>query len=139
MSGKGMIPSELIEILTPFFHRRNHGHTFTPGYWTSTDWDGDAKAFDSSAIIDLSAVFGLPAGIKAVSILGVAKDETVGVTCGFVKEIGAALNGVSQETQVANNFIYSAGIVPCDANGNIAFIQSGELDSVYLNITGYWS
>ena len=29
-------------------------------------------------------------------------------------------------------------IVPCDANGDIYFTQSGELDGVGLEITGYW-
>jgi len=57
------LPDELVETLYPHLG----GLRFTPGYYTSTDWDGDAKPFDSSGIIDLSAVFGVPAGVKAVA------------------------------------------------------------------------
>ena len=112
---------------------------FTPGYYTSTSWDSDAKAFDSSAIIDLSVVFGMPAGVKAVSVNAYAVDETVDVQWGFFQSSGDINKGVWQAVQVANQYIGVAGIVPCDGNGDIYFWHNGELDGIYLFVTGYWS
>lgn len=111
---------------------------FVPGYWTSTDWDGDAKN-GANGIIDLSAVFGIPAGVSAVSALLMAEDETVDVYFAVVTDAASTYAGIHQRTQVANRFIYVAGIIPCDANGDVYFKQAGELDAVYLQITGYWS
>lgn len=107
------------------------------GPYTSTSWDGDAKN-GADGIIDLSADFSLPAGIKAISCRLSAADETVGVTFRLSKDSGATGNGIAQATQIANQAIFVSGIVPCDANGDIYFSQSGELDAVTIIVTGYW-
>jgi len=38
------------------------------GLWMSTDWDGDAKSANGSYTIDVNAVFGVPAGARAVLV-----------------------------------------------------------------------
>ena len=111
---------------------------FTLGYFTSTDWDGDAKN-GADGILDLSALFGVPAGIKAISANMLLEDETVGVAGGLSKTNVNINEGIRQITQAANNFITCAGIIPCDDNGDVYWTQSGELDSVFIYITGYWS
>ena len=123
---------------TPGIVAAGGGLVFTPGVYTSTSWDGDAKDGDSG-IIDLSAVFGVPAGVKAVSVNFYIKDETVGVYVALYPPGGHGGNGMITKTQVANVNIGNAGIVPCDTNGDIYFLQNGELDAVSLYITGYWS
>ena len=127
-------PDELVEVLYPHLG----GLRFTPGYYTSTDWDGDAKN-GADGIIDLSAVFGLPAGISAVAVRLAFKDETIAVTGALSQTSVLSSLGVAQQTQVANVYIYVCGIVPCDGNGDIYWGQSDELDNVVLRITGYWS
>ena len=99
----------------------------------STSWDGDAKA--SGETIDLQTVFGLPAGIKAVDVFVIARDETVGVWFGVGPD---SSNKFEQVTQVTDGWIGLSAVVPCDGNGDIYFSCSGELDSVYLYIFGYW-
>lgn len=113
------------------------GYSFVPSYHSSTAWDGDAKS-GADGIIDLSAVFGVPAGVKAVSARIAAIDETVDVIFRLSRDSSQLSNGISQRTQVANQYIHANGIVPCDANGDIYFSQSGELDGVSIEITGWW-
>jgi len=136
MGLQGYNPSELVEILWPYFcPRGNCG--FVPGLWTSTSWDGDAKN-GADGIIDLSVAFKLPAGIAAIAAMMIIVDETVAVTA-TLSSISGAMDGFDQWTQVASRYIEVAGIVVCDANGDIYFTQSGELDAVYIRIVGYWS
>ncbi len=100
---------------------------------TSTEWDGDAKAAD--AVISLSAVFGAPAGIKAIFARLSFADETVGVQCGIGPQNGVfALLGTTQSPDVACSV---SGFTPCDGDGNVYFHCSGEVDSVSLEIYGY--
>ena len=105
---------------------------------SSTSWDGDAKTTPADVgIIDLSAAFGAPAGIKAVAVRLAIKDETVGVAAGLGRNSNWTV-AVSQWTQIANQEIIVSGIVPCDENGDIHFWLSGELDTVYIEIYAYW-
>lgn len=103
---------------------------------TSTSWDGDAKN-GANGIIDLSVEFGAPAGIKAVDVQMIARDETVGVFFGLGSD-AANVGALSNRTQIANLYIECCGVVPCDSNGDIYFLQAGELDNVYIRIYGYW-
>ncbi len=113
------------------------GYVFVPltTSLTSTDWDGDAKS--ASGTIDLQTVFGVPAGVKAVAARLMAKDETVGVQFALGPSASHA-TAIAQFTQAANVYACIAGIVPCDANGDVYFYTSGELDGVYLAIYGYF-
>ena len=136
MTGLGYTADELIELLTPYFVLRGAG-SWTWGEWTSTDWDGDAKNADGT--LDLSALFGIPAGVKAVSLALSIKDETANVYGMLGTDLAGIGAGVQCHTQVANIIIDVCGIVPCDANGDIYWKQGGELDNVYITINGYLS
>lgn len=102
----------------------------------STYFDGDAFAADGDGTIDLVAVFGLPVGVKAISLCLGAKDETVGVTVGVgydIDNVGAVL----VTTQAANVYVYNSGIVPAK-NDTVYFYLDGEVDGVFIQISGYW-
>jgi len=102
---------------------------------TSTSWDGDAQAAQTTQI-DLSSVFSAPADIKAVAIRIAAVDETPNVTFS-VGPTTTWYYAVSQRTQVATYQIIAAGVCPCDG-GDIYFYCSDELDNVWIEIYGYW-
>lgn len=111
---------------------------------TSTSWDGDARSTTAKTKIDLSAVFGAPAGIKAV-LIGLAIRDSGSATndCFFIVSpndtdaIGLAMNCMTVNDRYQRGVL----ICPCDANGDIYFqcaaSGSGTLD-VSLQIWGYW-
>lgn len=113
------------------------GSGWTWGYWTSTSWDGDAKS--ASGIIDLSAVFGLPAGINAISCCLGANGPAINITFRLSKNSSSLNAGIQQMTQVNASAlnVWVAGIVECDANGDVYFSLSASLSRVYLYINGY--
>ena len=113
---------------------------------TSTSWDGDAYSTTAKTKIDLSAVFGVPAGVKAVMVRMAARDSgsstwycqlglSPNSTAGSVA-VQAYLHGVPNDVYVSVN-----GIVPCDGNGDvyyqIAASGTGTLDAI-IEIWGYW-
>lgn len=100
---------------------------------TSPAWDGDPKTGD--ALVNLPAVFGAPAGIKGIFARLSFADETVNVHAGIGPQ--AAVLPIYGVTQIAGIYYCASGFSPCDADGNIYFYCSGELDSVYLEIYGY--
>lgn len=112
---------------------------------TSTAWDGDAFSNTSKTKIDLSSVFSVPAGVKAVLVKVALRDSASASGLYYVQ-----FSGVSSGTNysltveappVNDRFGYGQGIVPCDANGdiyyNIIASGSGTMD-IYLEIWGYW-
>lgn len=105
---------------------------------TSTDWDGDTKGTGDRAIVDLSTVFGVPAGIKAVLMtiqttgdaandyirFGPNSDNSFALTC---------------RTTVAGVIAHASGIVPCDANGDVyCYTSTTNVENVQVWIWGYW-
>ena len=104
---------------------------------TSTDWDGDTKTTADRAIVDLSAVFGVPAGVKAVLM-------TIQTQCDTVNEYirfgpNSTYNYVlACRTQSPNVINQVTGIVPCDSNGDVYCYPSGTIENVYVYIWGYW-
>lgn len=113
---------------------------------TSTSWDGDAYSTTAKTLIDLSAVFGAPAGIKAVLFFVAVRDEAAQGAGGsyyiILGPTNAALTGMAVNC-IDLNDSYNRGclVVPCDANGDvyyqIAASGAGTLD-VILQIWGYW-
>lgn len=104
---------------------------------TSTNWYGNAKSTANNGIIDLSADFGVPTGIRAVLVRLVAQDETPNVY--FALGLSSTYPTiVTQFTQVANQYVEIFGIVPCDSNGDIYWHCSDELDNVYIFVWGYF-
>lgn len=113
---------------------------------TSTSWDGDAYSTTAKTLIDLSSVFGAPAGIKGIFVRLVARDS--GSSAGYC-QLGLSPNSTADSVAiqcylqgVANDVYVSAnGIVPCDANGDIYYqivaSGTGTLDA-FIEIWGYW-
>jgi len=114
---------------------------------TSTSWDGDSYSTTAKkTLIDLSEVFGVPAGVKAVMVRMAARDS--GSSAGYCQlglspnstagsvAVQAYLQGVANDAYVSVN-----GVVPCDANGDVYYqvVASGTdtLDAV-IEIWGYY-
>lgn len=107
---------------------------------THTSWDGKAKTSADNGILDLSALFGIPAGVLAVDVLLVCRSATAG----RIGEVGPSSTypGVvvcKCWTTGGADFYFANGRCPCDANGDIYFYASGDLAYVYLQIWGYVS
>ena len=113
---------------------------------TSTSWDGDSFSTTAKTKIDLSAVFGAPAGIKAVLLEVAARDSgSAGVETRIRFSPNDTANSSAMEcylTGRANDqYNVSSGICPCNANGDIYYqITASDTNSmdVYLRIWGYW-
>jgi hypothetical protein len=102
---------------------------------TSTSWDGDAKTTADNGTIDLSAVFGVPAGVKSVLVKLIGASATVGRYFGVGPD---ATMWVAQRVAVANQNVY-IGPAPCacDANGDIYFYCDGNMSAMHIQIFGY--
>jgi hypothetical protein len=112
---------------------------------TSTSWDGDARSTTAKTLIDLSAVFGVPAGVKAVLVKVALRDSgsAGGLYTFQLSGVSSGTNYSLSETasEINDRFTYGQGIVPCDANGDIyyALTASGtNTMDVWLEIWGYW-
>lgn len=116
-------------------------------YLTSTSWDGDlfSTTGASNIQLDLSSVFGAPAGIKAVLLGYSVKDTNYSDTYdSFI----AFTSGSSYTQYVAvraqsstSKYVSGSLVVPCDSNGDIWYkvqVASGTTLSVYLQVMGYW-
>lgn len=104
---------------------------------TSTSWDGDTKGVGDRAIVDLSTVFGVPDGVKAV-LMGIQTQSAVANQyIRFGPDSGNSF-ALTCRTQVAGQITQASGIVPCDANGDVYCYPSGTIEGVYVWIWGYW-
>lgn len=113
------------------------GWTFLTTPLTSTAWDGDNKGTGDRATVDLSAVFGVPAGVKAV-LMSIQTDADTAedyIRFGPNSTYNYAL---TCRTQVGGVIAHANGIVPCDSNGDVYCYTSGTVESVYVWIWGYW-
>ena len=99
--------------------------------------DGDAKTSSNNGTIDLSSVFSIPGGVKAVYITGVLRCATAG-TYVYFGTPGGSSNHCEVHTQVSNVWMPFGHMIPCDSNGDInVTFQSGYTFDVYLRISGY--
>ena len=112
---------------------------------TSTSWDGDSYSTTAKTLIDLSAVFGAPAGVKAVLDRIEMRDSgSAGFDAYlFLSPVDTAGVGLMESCAGLGNDYRSRGthIVPCDANGDIYYQinASGSLTmDVKIEIWGYW-
>lgn len=117
---------------------------------TSTDWDGDARSTTAKTKIDLSAVFGVPAGVKAV-LLECAINDSGSLaysTYGGAWIIFSGDNidawsgqGINIEKEPNDAHRNAHMIVACNADGDIYYrinaSGTGTMD-VILKIWGYW-
>jgi len=112
---------------------------------TSTSWDGDARSTTAKTLIDLSAVFGTPANIKAVLIRAEIRDSgsASADTYIFLAPTDAASVGIMESCAGLANDYRARGthVVPCNGDGDIyyqiAASGAGTMD-VKLEIWGYW-
>lgn len=104
---------------------------------TSTSWDGDTKGEGDRAIVDLSTVFGVPAGVKAVMMSIQTQGDAANDYIRFGPDSGNSFTLVCR-TQVAGQIMHASGIVPCDANGDVYCHASGPVEGVWVWIWGYW-
>ena len=112
---------------------------------TSTSWDGDSFSTTGKTLIDLSTVFGVPAGVKAVLVkIAIRDSASASSACLFQlsgTSTGSNYSLTTLASPVNDRYGYSQGIVPCDANGDIYYqitaSGTGTMD-IYLEIWGYW-
>ena len=111
---------------------------------TSTSWDGDARSTTDKTLIDLSAVFGVPAGVKAVLVNIALRDSgSAANECNISLSPSSGAGGMTARCSgIANDkFVNACLTVPCDTNGDIYYeitaSGTGTMD-VYLQIYGYW-
>lgn len=111
---------------------------------TSTAWDGDARSTTSRTLIDMSAVFGVPAGVKAVLIRVVARDTGSATRTAHVA-LSPATTGdaafILRLTKLPDLYHGEALItLPCNSNGDvyydIAASGTGTM-AVWLEIWGW--
>lgn len=110
---------------------------------TSTSWDGDARSTTAKTVIDMSAVFGVPAAVKAVLVAGAIRDSgSNGTDCYmFLAPNNTAAQGQAIDCHTINDrYQRYTFVVPCDANGDIYYqivaSGAGTMD-VFLEVWGY--
>jgi hypothetical protein len=135
-----------VNEMRPYVLGWTHAPVFLRTPLTSTSWDGDAFSTTGKTLIDLSAVFGLPAGVKAILARLGANDSGsaasncfVGLSPSSVADLYAL---VCKPYGRPNDVIeHEQGVVPCDANGDVYYqclaSGAGTLDIVF-QIWGYW-
>ena len=110
---------------------------------TSTAWDGDARSTTGATKIDLSVVFGIPAGVKAVQVRLYARDSAGHPQNGLYFGVGYSLADPFLLTvrPIGDDIIQeNNGMVTCDANGDIYFrigTSSGSSMDCWIEILGY--
>ena len=125
-------------------------HTPTWVYLTtpliSTAWDGDARSTTAKTLIDLSSVFGAPAGIKAILVRLYGRDSS-SYTDGSAW-VGLAPDNTDLQLAIVirpagivnDNITEGQGIVQCNASGDI-YYQCGATGAstldVWIQIWGY--
>lgn len=113
---------------------------------TSTSWDGDSFSTTAKTLIDLSAVFGVPAGVKAVLAQTIMRDSGSSSHNNFfildatTADSSGALTNTSR-TLPNDTTAYAYGIVPCNTDGDIYYqiLASGTLTmDCWIRIWGWW-
>jgi len=111
---------------------------------TSASWDGDAYSTTAKTLIDLSAVFGVPAGIKAILVTVTINDSASsgGDYWFMLSPNNTVWSGLNTRLSKVTNSAYhnETHIIPCDANGDVYYqcntSGAGSM-AVILEIWGY--
>ena len=114
---------------------------------TSTAWDGDAYSTTSKTLIDLSVVFGVPAGVKAILAQIMACDS--GSSSSATAFFGLSPNNVDGSLSLMNTtryiqndlIVYNTAIVPCTSTGDVYYqvVATGTWTmDCWIRIWGYW-
>lgn len=141
--------SELAGLLAPYIASellRGVGTVFVPltTPLTSTLWDNDTHSTTSKTVIDLSTVFGAPAGIKAIlADVEISDTGSAGTECMlFLAPSNTdALGAVVKAGDVNSRWGSAMIVVPCNSDGDVYYqiIASGvNTMAVIIRIWGYW-
>lgn len=121
--------------------------TFLTTPLTSTSWDGDSISTNNKTKIDLSSVFGAPAGIRGILGKVLVRDSgsysgnsffalspnNVANSNSFILRLEGLANDMRRSLPV---------LISCDENGDIYYQNYtsgvGTMD-VWIEIWGYWS
>lgn len=136
----------MVQLLSPDFIRRNEitRPVFLTTALSSTSWDGDSFSTTGKTLIDLSDVFGAPAGIKAcLFVISLRDSASQTKECYFY--IGAT-NVQYEGAGISCGYIndrWNRGtlLTTCDANGDVYYelVASGtNTMDIHLGIKGYW-
>ena len=139
--------AQKIDLDATDFWRRKDGRVwrYLSAPLTSVAWAGNARSTTAKTLIDLSAVFSVPAGVKAVLVYLAARDSGSAANDCFVllspNNTGASGPAWLDCFGLTNDaFEREQFVVPCDANGDIYFqCQASGVDTldVWLEIWGY--
>ena len=124
-------------------------HRFVPlqAALTAAAFDGDSFPTTAKTLIDLSAVFGVPAGIRAVDVQVQCNDSgSAGGDCFVIlSPTNVADTGkIFSPAGLANDEVArGSATVPCDANGDIYYQVlatggAGTTLDIALEIWGYF-
>lgn len=113
---------------------------------TSTSWDGDSYSTTADTGLDLSAVFGVPAGIRAVYLHVRVRDSASSGSASFLGIAFAPTDTTTYSLACGCNGMPNDGYamhhlwVPCDTSGDInyAITASGATTcDVIIRVWGY--
>jgi hypothetical protein len=117
---------------------QGRGVVFLTTQLTSTSWDGDVKTSANNGTIDLSAVFGVPAGIKAVLCAMTVYSTTDQISLVLKPDSDASSAPPMNPHTIASKYAARAAWVPCDASGDVYFSSSSASNTnVWLEVWGY--
>ena len=136
--------SALAARLLPHIQKKLSQWTYLTTPLTSTAWDGDPYSTNATSIeIDLSTVFGVPEGVKAVLMRVVARDSATWGTNTLRVQFGptdASYYELPVYPAGGDVYAVNTGVLPC-SNGNIWYritaSGSGTMD-VWIEIWGYY-
>ena len=113
---------------------------------TSTSFDGDSFSTTGYVLIDLSSVFGVPAGVKAVLVQAQCRDSGSAAATDLYLALGpdAATTlyfNVRLQGLPNDSFGSETAVVPCNADGDLYYrVQASGTNTmdVWMRILGYW-
>jgi len=120
---------------------------YPTAHLTSVDWDGDSHSTTAKTAIDLSVIFGVPPGVRAIQVRAAVRDEASAATPDLFlllspnNTAGAYDVAFTPSGQPNDGWFRDGGkICACNSTGDVFFqcVASGAntLD-ITLEITGY--
>lgn len=117
--------------------------TYLTAPLTHASWTNAHLSTTAKTLIDLSAVFGVPVGVKAVLVRVVMQDSGAGSAdySLLLSPNNTSASGLGPRCMPANDRWNDwSGVIPCNSDGDIYYqvyaSGSGSMD-VYLEIWGY--
>lgn len=149
---KQEITAEIAKKLLFAPERQPRWHLSTSPGWcgafgsplTSTSWDGDSYSTTSKTLLNLNAVFGTPAGIRAVLVRALVRDSASATTDAYLilSPDDTSGSGISWRCYGRANDAWEdhTAVVPCTSDGNVYYqINASGTNTfdVHIQIHGY--